>query len=228
MGKLPAILLYPGDWQRDDVAGCSLAAQGLWLRMMFIGHDSERYGYLEVNGSPIPPGSIARRCGCTLAQYEALLSELERAGVPSRTPEGVIFSRRMVRDADKRVQHANRQAKYRDKTDNRRDACRFPQEKGDFPQDKNRVTLECCSSDARVTPQSRGSSVSFSTSNPKTPLPPAAAGEQLLLWGNETIEIQMGRSRRIPNLERCVGGRGSDVVDFLSRKGFRARIVEKA
>jgi hypothetical protein len=218
MGKLPAIFLYPGDWQRDDVSGCSLAAQGLWLRMMFIGHDSERYGYLEMNGSPIPPGSIARRCGCTLAQYETLLSELERAGVPSRTPEGVLFSRRMVRDAEKRAQDANRQAKHRDKYENRRDASRFPQE-------IQRVTLESRSSNARVTPVSRGSSVSSSNSNPKTPLPPAAAGEQLLLWGNETIEVQMGRCKRIPNLEKCVGGRGSDVVAFLSRKGLRARIV---
>lgn len=82
--------------------------------MMFIGHDSERYGYLEVNGSPIPPESIARRCGCTLEQYLSLLSELEHAGVPSRTPEGVIFSRRMVRDALRRGSDADRQRKHRE------------------------------------------------------------------------------------------------------------------
>ena len=41
MAKLPYIQLYPGDWLRDSVAGCSLAAQGLWLRMMFVMHDSE-------------------------------------------------------------------------------------------------------------------------------------------------------------------------------------------
>src|ERR1019366_4733936 len=99
--KLPAIFFYPGDWLRDSISGCSLEAQGLWLRMMFIGHDSERYGYLEVDGSPIPSGSIARRCGCTLAQYETLLSELDSVGIPSRTPKGTIFSRRMVRDAEK-------------------------------------------------------------------------------------------------------------------------------
>lgn len=101
--KLPAIHFYPGDWLRDHVAGCSLGAQGLWLRMMILMHDSERYGHLCLNGSPIPPESLARRCGCdSLAQYESLLAELESATVPSRTNSGVIYSRRMVRDDRKR------------------------------------------------------------------------------------------------------------------------------
>lgn len=97
--KLPAITFYPGDWLRDAVSGCSLAAQGLWLRMMILAHDSPRYGYLEMNGSPMQPETVARRCGCDLAQYETLLSELVAAGVPSRSASGVYFSRRMVRDA---------------------------------------------------------------------------------------------------------------------------------
>ena len=137
--KLPALQFYPGDWLRDDIAGCSLAAQGLWLRMMFIGHDCERYGYLCQNGSPIPPESIARRCGCTPAQYETLLAELDAAGIPSRTPEGIIFSRRMVRDATARTQHAERQRRHRDK---QRDA---------------RVTRVSRKSDARSSPSSSSS-----------------------------------------------------------------------
>lgn len=116
--KLPAIQLYPGDWLRDAIAGCSLAAQGLWLRMMFLGHDSERYGYLCVNGAPIPPESIARRCGCTLEQYTTLIAELTAAGIPSCTPEGVIFSRRMVNDAKKRTGNATRQRRFRNGSSN--------------------------------------------------------------------------------------------------------------
>ena len=113
MAKLPGFLFFPGDWLRDTVAGCSLAAQGLWLRMMIIGHDSDRYGYLAMNGVAIPPGSIAQRCGCTLEQYTTLLVELTAAGVPSRTPEGIIYSRRMVVDALKREQGAERQRNYK-------------------------------------------------------------------------------------------------------------------
>lgn len=113
MASLPSIQLYPGDWLRDTVAGCSLAAQGLWLRMMFMAHDSERYGYLMQNGQPIPADSIARRCGCTTQEYLSLLDELDRAAVPSRTPEGIIFSRRMVRDAKARAAAAERQRSSR-------------------------------------------------------------------------------------------------------------------
>lgn len=104
--KLPAIQLYTGDWLRDAISGCSLAAQGLWLRMMFVAHDADRYGYLELNGSPMQPGTIARRCGCELAEYESLLSELAEANVFSRNDAGTIFSRRMVRDASIRRERA--------------------------------------------------------------------------------------------------------------------------
>lgn len=111
--KLPAFQFYPGDWIRDPVSGCSLAAQGLWLRMMFLAHDSDRYGYLSHNGTPIPPEHIARRCGIPLDQYVTLLAELDAAGVPSRTPEKVIYSRRMVRDSKEREGNRKRQTRFR-------------------------------------------------------------------------------------------------------------------
>ena len=106
--KRPSFQFYPGDWIRDSVAGCSLAAQGLWLRMMIVAHDCDPYGYLGQNGTPMPPDSIARRCGCeSVEQYSQLLSELREAGVPSRTDNGVIFSRRMVRDESLREVRAS-------------------------------------------------------------------------------------------------------------------------
>lgn len=115
MSKLPGFMIYPGDWLRDSISGCSLAAQGLWLRMMFIGHDGDRRGYLSQDGMAIHPESIARRCGCTLAQYMTLLDELTTAGVLSRTPDGTIFSRRMVRDEEERQKNAIRQKRHYEK-----------------------------------------------------------------------------------------------------------------
>ncbi len=115
MPKLPAMQFYPGDWLRDQIAGCSLASQGLWLRMMIVMHDSDRYGHLCNNGAPIPPEQAARRCGCSLVEYEALLAELDGVGVPSRTRDNVIYSRRMVRDAEERILNAERQRKHREK-----------------------------------------------------------------------------------------------------------------
>jgi hypothetical protein len=96
--KFPFIKFFPGDWLKDPVSSCSLAAQGLWLRMMFLAHDSAHYGFLGSAGLPLPDEQIAKRCGCSLEEYLSLLAELESAGVPERTPKGVIYSRRMVKD----------------------------------------------------------------------------------------------------------------------------------
>lgn len=101
--KLPAIQFYPGDWLKDNVSGCSLQAQGLWLRMLFLAHESDRRGYLSVNGKPMHPEFIARKCGCdSTDQYLTLLNELFDAGVPSQQPDMTIYSRRMVKDEQKR------------------------------------------------------------------------------------------------------------------------------
>lgn len=113
MGKLPAFQFYPGDWLRDPVSGCSIGAQGLWLRMMMLMHDSQEYGYLSLDHQPIPPVSVARRCACTVEEYESLLSELFAAGVPSRTLEGVIYCRRMVREGIERDQARERKRRQR-------------------------------------------------------------------------------------------------------------------
>jgi len=82
---------------------------------MFIMHDSQRYGYLTTNGHAASDDWVASRVGCPVETYRELLSELDRAGVPSRTSDGIIFSRRMVRDAEKRANDASRQRKCRGK-----------------------------------------------------------------------------------------------------------------
>jgi len=112
--SLPWLQFYPSDWLSDSVAGCSLAAQGLWLRMLLVAHNSQRYGYLEMDGKPIPDELLFRRCGCAnVEEYRNLLAELCTAGVPSRTSEGIIYSRRMARDQKERDSAAGRQRKHR-------------------------------------------------------------------------------------------------------------------
>ena len=112
--SLPWLQFYPADWESDSISGCSLAAQGLWLRMMFVMHTSRRYGYLEVEGKSIPDEMMFRRCGClSVEEYRGLLSELFAAGVPSKTENGVIYSRRMVRDQRERDSAADRQRRHR-------------------------------------------------------------------------------------------------------------------
>lgn len=97
--KRPAMLFYCGDHLRDiALSACSLAAQGLWWRMQCVMHDCRPYGVLSLRGKDIPPPVLARMVGANPEETAVLLSELESAGVFSRNADGLIYSRRMVRD----------------------------------------------------------------------------------------------------------------------------------
>lgn len=98
----PWMKFYPTDWQADvALRSCSLAARGLWLEMLCIMHNSERYGHLLVNGKVPNDNAIAIICGIPADQLPDLLGELEEVGVFSRSSNGVIYSRRMVADHKK-------------------------------------------------------------------------------------------------------------------------------
>jgi hypothetical protein len=91
---------YWSDWQSDPALKlCSLAAQGLWMRMLCIAAESDPTGYVAVNGRPLGVTDIARLAGVTETECEPLLQELALNGVFSRTARGCIYSRRLVRDA---------------------------------------------------------------------------------------------------------------------------------
>lgn len=101
--KRPSFQFYPADWRKDPaLAACSLAARGLWMELLCIAHESERYGFLSINGKPMTPAQLARIVGETPALVTKLLREIEEAGVLSRSEDGIIFSRRMVRDEELR------------------------------------------------------------------------------------------------------------------------------
>jgi hypothetical protein len=97
--KRPAFQFYPADWRKDPaLSSCSLAARGLWIELMCIAHESDRYGALSVNGRPMDSKQIARMVGEGPNVVVKLLGELEAAGVFSRAEDGAIYSRRMVKD----------------------------------------------------------------------------------------------------------------------------------
>lgn len=81
--------------------------------MKFLAHDSDRYGYLSLNGAALPPEHIATRCGIPLEQYATLLAELDAFGVPSRTPEKVIFCAELVQLAKDRKASKERVKRHR-------------------------------------------------------------------------------------------------------------------
>jgi hypothetical protein len=105
--KRPAFQFYPADWRKDmALQSCSVAARGLWVDMLCIAHECEPYGHLTVNGKAMTAAQIGRHTGLTERECSKLLGELADSGVSSVTSEGVIFSRRMVRDEEIRNKRA--------------------------------------------------------------------------------------------------------------------------
>lgn len=97
--RRPSFQFYPGDWlSKLEVRACSTAARGLWMDMICLMHEGEPYGHLTLNGKVVLPPILAKICGTSIEEVEILIAELEGVGVFSRTEEGVIYCRRMVRD----------------------------------------------------------------------------------------------------------------------------------
>jgi hypothetical protein len=87
------------DWSSDPaLRSCSLGARGLWMDLLCLCHDGEPRGYLTIGGRAPSVGEIAKLVGAHHHQVVKLLDELEGRGVFSRTGDGVIYSRRQVRD----------------------------------------------------------------------------------------------------------------------------------
>lgn len=91
------------DWENDpELRLCSLAAQGLWMRLLCLAAKSNPTGFVAVAGRPCSSTDIARLSGVSEQEVESLLGELSRNGVFSRDAQKRIYSRRMVRDNRKR------------------------------------------------------------------------------------------------------------------------------
>lgn len=93
---------YPADWRADPrLRMCSLAARGLWADMLSYMHEGQPYGYLTIDGVAPPVADLAALVARPASEVRKALAELETKNVFSRTGDGVIFSRRMVRDKAK-------------------------------------------------------------------------------------------------------------------------------
>ena len=112
MAKQPWMKFHPLDWRADPgLRSCSFAARGLWIDMITLMHDCEPYGYLLVGGKPPSTAKLAAVLSGNEKEVQKLLAELEEANVFNRDSQGVIYSRRMVRDkkkADQDEQHGKR------------------------------------------------------------------------------------------------------------------------
>jgi hypothetical protein len=95
----PSSIFYWKDYENDEgLRVSSLAAQGLWMRLLCVAAKSDPYGYVLINGCEIGVTGVARLCGVSETEAATLLNELERNGVFSRDRKGRIFSRRMTKE----------------------------------------------------------------------------------------------------------------------------------
>lgn len=94
------IQFYPRDWISDmDLRRCSLAARGLWLEIICLMTQGRDFGRL-VDGAGVKPTvkQLAEDARISEDDCAALLSELRARNVFSEDSDGVIYSRRMVRE----------------------------------------------------------------------------------------------------------------------------------
>lgn len=92
--------IYADDWRGDEaLAMCSEGARLLWLEMLLIMNKSD--GFMMVNGNAPSPGQVAAITRTDPGLVVDRLRELRENGVYSVNKAGVIYSRRMVRDAQR-------------------------------------------------------------------------------------------------------------------------------
>lgn len=96
----PSSTFYWKDYENDEgLRVSSLAAQGLWMRLLCVAAKADPYGYVLINGCEIGVTGVARLGSVTETEAATLLDELERNGVFSRDRKGRIYSRRMVKES---------------------------------------------------------------------------------------------------------------------------------
>jgi len=103
--KAPAFQFYATDWLADSQLGSvSPLARGLWIDLLCRMWVSDKQGFfiLTSDGKAPTLSEIAKACRSTEAEVEKGLKELERYNIFSKTPEGVMYSRRMLRTIEER------------------------------------------------------------------------------------------------------------------------------
>jgi hypothetical protein len=90
---------YGRDWLGDPALRMvAPEVRGVWIDLLCAMSLSEPYGHLAINGAPMADEQAARMAGLGLGEYRAILATIEAAGISSRTPDGVLYSRRLVRE----------------------------------------------------------------------------------------------------------------------------------
>lgn len=102
----------PKDWNGDSqLRRCSLAARGFLAALLEPMHKAEPYGHLLIDGNPPTFEDLATIASCKPREADYCLAELLQYGALSRNANGIVFSRRMVRDRERRLEKQRNGAK---------------------------------------------------------------------------------------------------------------------
>jgi hypothetical protein len=111
------ITFFPADWMTDtELRLLPLEARGLWIDMLCIMHQSETGYSLVSNGRKICAKSLSLLAHISPEKTENLLKQIIEAGVCSVDEDGVIYSRRLLRDKELREKRAKAGSKGGKKT----------------------------------------------------------------------------------------------------------------
>lgn len=102
--KNPAATFFWNDWEDDkELKLCSLAAQGLWMRLLCIAARSPEPGIVQMGEHPSTLETalplLSRSVAETVETIRPLIDELLTSGAASLDRHQRIFCRRMVRAA---------------------------------------------------------------------------------------------------------------------------------
>lgn len=102
MGARPWFKFYPDNWRAEPkLKLVSRAARSLWIDLMCLMHESSPYGHLLIDGWRPSFKDLALILGDNERDIYRLMGELTTKQVFSKTEDGTIYSRRMVRDYER-------------------------------------------------------------------------------------------------------------------------------
>lgn len=97
--RRPSFQFYPADWRNNaNLRRCSWAARGVWIEVMGLLHDSDRYGALHWTLK-----EIAQAIGCPVALVKELASKDVLKGCDSGSCDSLIYVPRSGRKDGKPV-----------------------------------------------------------------------------------------------------------------------------
>jgi hypothetical protein len=96
---LPAMPLYIGDWKKDPIVQMmSTDDEGIYLRILMLMWESDKRGYLLINGSKVDENTLAEMIHLDNQRLTMWLTKYQNTfHIFGNTPEGVLFSRKHIK-----------------------------------------------------------------------------------------------------------------------------------